>query len=1116
MFRPLIFAAALLLFAFPVQAGGLEEVFSQAQQAYKDGKNEEAAALFIRTADMLTEAGQQDKAPQILSNAAICHIRAENWEAAVDVLNRILSFPAKNIPEQILVRTYNNLNISLARLNRPAMQIEASEKMLKALPKLGKVDVADVQTRIADAYRRLELYAKANEYYSKALKLVTADLDPVLFARICTGKALSLGNLGEFDQAVQSLNSSLKALEKSKDAYPLAQANSNLGILHWERGDYPEALKLLETALHWERGDTPETGKRHAELKLSDQDKTDLRRSEGVDSNNIGLVYKSMGRMPDAMVRFEEAIAIAREVKDRLDEAKALSNRALLNRIAGNLDEARADYKQAMAIYEEKGFQEGRAGALMGIAKMAELEERNYAAALDGYKQALEIYTRLEMPRGRAEALLQIGGILKKSLTPGRASRDLVYEDDPVEPAVSGSDALTECANVYAEALRLAERCGSKEMIWPARQGAGFVLRRQDKLEEALDQYMKAIDMVTAMRVSLADVELLGEYMAGKEDLYEESMELCARLFEKTRDAKYLSLQMRLGETLRNEVQKASASLVRLNFADSKKQALYDDLTRLGKRQAQAEAAVPLLPDAAPDQKDAEASARYAMQKEAAEKQKSEVAKLDKNYQKLLEEWKKKYPGDAVVFESSSRVDIPSVQKVLGPDQVVLQYVALRDQMLILAVSADKVDCATVPVSQKEMTETIKTDFLVKYIEEYGHMSAPTLAEEERHLKDSLVILSRLHKWLVEPVQAALTSKKRIYVVADGFLAQVPFGALVTKMEGDTPSFLVEEFDIAYVRPSFITALTKPKAKESIKTLLAVGNPRNTKLTLLAPLDGAEKEVSEADATIKRDTSLKDVKFQRDASEGWLKNNLAKSKYEFIYFATHGMPHSETYYKFVLKMGKSLETMKKKQESDPTDKRAARIAQLENERNFILQQIPGLSPLNGFLYMSESGNEEDGLLTIKEIMEIPESSFSSTRYALLSACNTGVTFAPATLEDGVMEEQFSIGDVEKELRKTGWVPGIDQVSFVDVFMRRGINNVYGTLWFASDESSQYLMSNFMKRLMEQGNAQDAVIAFSDTQRQYIADCKAGQKPLGSTYPVPLNPYFWAVGAMFGK
>ena len=71
------------------------------------------------------------------------------------------------------------------------------------------------------------------------------------------------------------------------------------------------------------------------------------------------------------------------------------------------------------------------------------------------------------------------------------------------------------------------------------------------------------------------------------------------------------------------------------------------------------------------------------------------------------------------------------------------------------------------------------------------------------------------------------------------------------------------------------------------------------------------------------------------------------------------------------------------------------------------------------------------------------------------------------------------------------------------------------LWFADDKASAHLLSYFMKELVSQGQEQDAVAAFSKAQRNFITDCKEGKNPLGYPSP-PLHPYFWAVGALFGK
>ena len=1095
--RPLCILVCLLMVHVSTSAlaATLEENFASAQAAYKAEKFQEAAKLFMKTATMLLDAQQFPQAQSIMGNAAVCYMKDNDFAAAAGVYEQILAMKAKPAPE-MLQKVYNNLVVCLGNAGLHGQKVIALENMLKAIPKLPAPELSDLHARLGDAYRALELYSLAEASYAKAESLLPKNADPEILGRILTARGLCLGNLGDFAGAAKSL-AAAKALAKAANApQTLAEVDSNLGILNWERGEYPQAVELLKAALSTEQ--------KHA-----------LRRNEGVDRNNLGLVQKSMGHLPAAMLLFEESLGIAREVGNKRDEAIALANRALVHRIGGDLNEARADYRAALKLYEETGFQEGKAGVLMGIAKIAELEDRDLEVALNGYQEALEIYTRLEMPRGQAEAFLQVGGVLKKVLAPGRATRDLVFDDEPQIPKIDNKKALTGCRNAYTKALKLAEAVGSREMNWASRQGIGFVLSQEGKLEEAMEQYMKAIDAVTAMRVSLESVELLGEYMAGKEDLYEEAMALCASLYEKTKDPKYLSLQMRLGDTMRNEVQKASAALVQLNFADAKKQALYSNLNALAKSQARAEAAVPVL-SSPPAKENKEAVALHDLQKKEAEKQKANVQKMDKDYQKMLADWKKQYPGDAIVFESSSRVNIPDVQKALGPDQLMLQYISLSDQLVIMAVSKDKVDCATVKVSKKEINDLIKKDFLVKYIEEYGHKSKVTKAEEEEYLKISVGLLAKLHGWLIEPVSASLKGKKRLYVVTDGFLAQVPFGALVQSIDNGVPTFLVENYDVSYVRPSFIDSLTKPKAKASIKTLLAAGNPRNNKL-FMSPLEGAVTEIKKANEVIPHDTTFKDIMYEDSASESWLKNTLRKSQYEFLYFATHGMPHSETYYKFNVTIKNGVAGLQKKQEKDPTPKREATINRYLAETAFIEKQLPGLSPLNGFLYMGDAqDNSEDGLFTLKEIMELSEKDLASTRYVLLSACNTGVTFAPAALEDELMEEKFSAVEVENDLRKIGWVPGLDQISFVDAFMRRGVNNVYGTLWFASDEASQYLMSNFMNNMMAQGDRQDAVVAFSDAQRKYIEECKAGKTPLGSAYPVPLNPFFWGVGAMFGK
>ncbi len=1093
MFGKLLAMVITILLAAPhALAADFGELNAKAQASLKEGKNEEAAVVFTEMSDILLKSKEPDKARLLLNNAALAYIRAENYEAAGQAATKAIQIPGKAAPE-ILLASYYRLVLAQRGLGNNALAVQTMERMLKTFPKLPPADLSKLYASLGDACRGMELYGRAENYYDKAASFLPQTAEPKDRARLLTAKGLCQGNLGDFAKAAQSLEQAKKIAETSGIALTMAESDSNLGVLHWERGDYIKAIARLQSSLEIEK-------------------KNALRNNEGADLNNMGLVYKSMGRFKEAMDFFEQALAIARETGNKKDEGIALSNRALLNRIGGNLNDARADYRAAMALYKEAGFKEGQAGALMGIGKIAEREDRDLETALSNYREALNIYTALSLPRGQAEALLQIGGVLKKTALPGRASRDLVFDDEPTVPKMNKADALKECLAAYSSALALAEPMVLKEMIWSARQGIGFATALMGRLEEGFAEYVKAIDMVTSLRVSLANAELLGEFMAGKEDLYEEAMALCAQLYEKTKDYKYLNLQMRFSETLRNEVQKASAALVQLNFADTKKQALYNNLMQLGRRQGQAEAAIPAVP-ALPANAGENDKAAQKLKSEESAKQKAAVQKLDQDYQKLLAQWKKDYPDDAMIFESSARVDIPAVQKALKPDQVLIQYVALPDKLLIMAVSANKVDCVTADVGQKEFNNFFKR-FLVSYTEKYGHMGSPTQEDEKRYYNMAITALGQMGKWLIAPVLEKMEGKKRVYFVADGFLAQIPFSALVIGKDKDEhPVFLVERFDISNIRPSFITALTKNVAKKSVKTLLAVANPNNKYIISLPELPGTKQELEKVGANVAENPQIRDSRLEREATESWFLEKLGQHSYEYLYFATHGVPYSEIYYTYKLKINAFRNSLKNKGHSDE---------EINREVELINRHLPTLSPLNGYLYLAaQDGTDESGLLTIKKITELDDKSFANTRCVILSACNTGVTFAPKTLKtkaqdsDSATEQAFNSAEMEKELRKAGWIPGVDQVSFVDIFMRRKVNNVYGTLWFVNDTSSSHLMSSFAALLKER-KGEDVAGTYSEILRRYIAECKNGNKPLGNSYSQPLQPYLWAGGTIFGK
>lgn len=629
---------ASLISIAPVFAASFEDLMAQGQAAYKAGNFVEAGKLLKEAGDQL----QKNKDPRGLllwGNAAIALIKAEDYAQAASLYEQILA--QKNPPKEKLGQYYANLVHCLGMLKQPALQIEAINRQLKAINKMAPADLAETYARLGDAYRGLELYGPAASAYDKAIFALPKTARPEQRAKLLTALGQCQYNLGDVQKAQANLVEARKLAASLGEDLTIAEADSNLGILHMEQGDYPEAMKLFDAAIKREKA---------ANLKLN----------EGSDWNNMGIAKRGTGNYSEAMAHINDAIAIAKEVGNTKGEAIATLNRALGYRMAGQIKEARADYAAARDLFQKAGNEQGKGTTLMGTGRMAELEDKNYVQAQADYLNALEIFRKLELPRWEGTALLYLAGLNKRSAAPGRTTRDLVFDDEPTNLPGSAEETLAKAREYYEGALAIGERLNSREMIWEALQGLGFTDFKAGRLEKALENYEKAIGIVTAIYVSAEDAQMLGEFMAGREDLYREAMEVCAALYDKTKDPKYLNLQMRYGETLKNDVQKANMALANLSFEDPAKQKLFEKLNALGKAQAKAAKAVPAVPDlpkdATPEQK-----AKKKMTEKAASEQKAVAQKLEGDYTKLLAEWKKKYPNDANVFDSSARVDLATL-----------------------------------------------------------------------------------------------------------------------------------------------------------------------------------------------------------------------------------------------------------------------------------------------------------------------------------------------------------------------------------------------------------------------------------------------------------------------
>jgi len=1115
-----VFLASVITSSYA--SSSLDDNYKNAVAAYNAGDYAKAGELFVLVGDELHKQDAK-RAAEAYNNAAISIAQGKDYQSAIDIYEKIL-IDVKKLPKERADFFYQNLIKLLNLSGQYASQIKRINEYESAFKIKGeqKKELA-YQLAVGDAYLSLELYKSAAEAYKLAIGSKSVAKQPDKRAMLLTTLGIAEGNLGNYDAAIKALAEALEIAKKLKQNNTIAESTSNLGIIYWEKNQYEKAFKLLSEALDLEKKDK-------------------LERQYGVDMNNYGLVLKSVGSYVKAMECFDISLETAKKVKNVKDEGIATVNKALLHRITGHYDLAKAEYSKAISLFKECDFTEGLAGAYLGVGVMEMLENEDYVTSIKNFNDALDIYIKLDMPHGETEARLQIAYLNKLMITPCQLTSGMLFVDEDEDAQKQEIATIREQAS---KALELSVKNGYQEMFWFAHQLLGFADMQESKWDEAFSHYETAINTITSLYQSAENIETLGEYMSEKEDLYSEAMKVCSQMFKKYKETKYQHLLFKYSDTLKNEIEKANSVLANLEFKDPNKRKLFEEINELAKRRARAHDAIPRLTDLAKDATEEDKNRHELAQRERNELE-NNFRVIDESYKSLLDKWAKLYPADKVIFDSSARVDVQAIQQTLKNDQIVLHYVTLGEKLIISTISADNVSLVEVDVGKNVLTNLVRDQFLVGYIENGIGRSAPKGVDikqwsEELYVKGNS-ILSKLYQYLIKPVENEIKDKNRLYIVSDGYLAQVPFGALVKDVNNSVPEYLIENYDIAYVRPSFIDAFKRENISGKTKKILAIANAANRNFDM-GPLAGTVKEVNEASTILDQKGLDVDVAFGEvlpknidqireselrslfksvkhdEPTEQWISDKLSENRYDILYFATHGMPMSDIY--------SSMKTVYKKLEKSKKTNTA-----LGEKYQRMLQTYENVfssnSALNGFLYLTNKDDVlkdsikfgQDGFLTIKEILEFPDEFLSSTKYVILSACNTGVSFVPKAYKMGLdkSDSEFNTKETERDLRRIGWIPGVDQVSFVDSFMRRGINNVYGTLWFVDDESSAYIMKKFIGYLANAKEYPDAVSAFNAAQRSFVKEGKTGSFNGFSSkefYTVP-HPYYWAVGAMFGK
>jgi len=196
----------------------------------------------------------------------------------------------------------------------------------------------------------------------------------------------------------RGLKLSEQALEvgQRQDQELAFHAGNNIALVYDAIGQPEQALVLYQQALRIRREVRDRVG-------------------EAITLNNMAAVYQVIGQPEQALVLFQQALPILREVRDRSGEATTLNNMATVYRAIGQPEQALALLQQALPILREVRDRSGEATTLNNLAQIYQSRQR-YTEAQRAFEQSIVLSQQITNPSMEATGLVGLAWLLYQHL----------------------------------------------------------------------------------------------------------------------------------------------------------------------------------------------------------------------------------------------------------------------------------------------------------------------------------------------------------------------------------------------------------------------------------------------------------------------------------------------------------------------------------------------------------------------------------------------------------------------------------------------------------------------------------------------------------------------------
>jgi CHAT domain-containing protein/Tfp pilus assembly protein PilF len=705
-------------------AGRQAAILNEIGTTYADLRdNDNALAAHTRALPLRRTAGDRSGEAETLTNIGSAHDAMGDKPRAIEYYEQALAlFRAEGYRygEAIALSNIATAESYLGHNQAALLRFQESVLIFREIgDRLGE---ATALNNLGGLYYSISEFPKALEQFTQVLPLVRAVGERRGEGYTLSNIALIHDTQGERTLALESYEQARAILRDIGDTFGEGTVLNNLGLLYSGIGEKQRALDYYFQGL----------GLKQA---LNDRD------GQASILNGIGAVYASIGEGRTALGYVSRALELNRAVQDRSGEAATLNNVGRIQSDMGEWAAARKSFADALALWRTIDDRDGQASALLNLGAAAR-SEGDLTGALASVEQALALYRDVGNPSGVATALTDGSAVLRQLGDRDRAAAHL-SEALPLRRAVQDRP---------GEATTITEQ--------------GRLARANGELTSARILLEQALEITENLRARMTSEAWRASYLAKVRDGYELYVDVLMQLEETDGEVGYAALALRASEMARARSLLDLLSEARIDIREGVDTLLLEREHELQSRlTARAERYSRLLA------RDPPAARATPLERE--------IAGLTAELQELSARIRATSPQYAALAlpVPASLGDIRD--ELLDAETLLLEYALGEDHSYLWVLSKQSLASFTLP--PRAEIEAVARDFYDHLTERNRGLAGESTAARNQRVQqaDRAVKLAgaTLSHMLLGPATPLLGSK-RLIIVADGALQNIPFSAL--------------------------------------------------------------------------------------------------------------------------------------------------------------------------------------------------------------------------------------------------------------------------------------------------------------------------------------------------